>query len=151
MRKLIATAALAALLAGCGSSDNHNDTGTAELTTASIPTTPVDKPTAYVPTAEEAMNAGMTLIAARDVCKLPAEDLAKISVYSEWVVKNDAQRKAIYVAAAKEAAKMYEDINKQGKQEAYKAQACPRVQRVLAAIDASMKPYATPKVDAGTM
>jgi len=104
---------------------------------SAAPATSAGTPASQVhePTAEDALNAGLAMIAARDVCKLPAADLARFRTYGEWAVQGDAQRKAIYVMAAKEAAKAHQAVIEQGRQESYKASTCPRVMRILALME----------------
>jgi hypothetical protein len=152
MRKFVFIAAMAVLAAGCSSSEKDDVAATA------VPASPpaqaqsgaTDTPSAdggdYVPTAQDAYSAGMSIIMARDVCKLSSEDLLKFGEYGKRVVNDDPDRKAIYVMAARETAKLNREAMAQGKQEELKASACPRVRRMLAAIDKSG--ITAPKSDA---
>ncbi|MBT2117656.1 hypothetical protein KK141_17475 [Dyella sp. LX-66] len=138
MRSLMVLALLAAALSGCGSSDDGRvEPAIAppmpEIPAAASTGTAADTP--GQPDAEDAHAAGMDMVAARDVCRLPAPALARFAAYSEWVVQGDAQRKAIFIGAAQEAAELHASMIRQGRQEAYRKATCERVRRILAALE----------------
>jgi hypothetical protein len=131
-------ALFAASLSGCGSPD---DARVEPATAPPMPELPAATPdgiamdTAAQPNADDARDAGMGMVAARDVCRLPVPALARFAAYSEWVVQGDAQRKAVFVGAAKEAAEQHASMIRQGRQETYRKATCERVRRILAALE----------------
>ncbi|MGO4701956.1 hypothetical protein [Dyella sp. 2RAB6] len=148
MRSIMVLAVLAALLSGCRSSEDSHTALADAPPMPDIPAAPSGGETAVSaadqPDAEDALDAGMDMVAARDVCKLPAAELAKFAAYSEWVVQGDPQRKAIFITAAKEATKLHESMLSQGRQEAYRKQTCARLRRVLATIEQGIRTYPAP-------
>ena len=79
------------------------------------------------------------MVTARNVCRLADAELAKFTVYSEWIVNRDPQRKAVFLKAANETMSLHQEIIRQGRLEAYKRKTCPQVQRVLAVIEQDFK------------
>lgn len=138
MRSLMVLVLFAASLSGCGSAD---DARVDPAIAPPMPEIPVATPAGVAadasaqPTAEDAVDAGLDMVAARDVCRLPAPALARFAAYSEWVVQGDAQRKALFIGAARKAADLHESMIRQGRQEAYRKATCERVQRILAALE----------------
>jgi|GEM_PF-1621275 hypothetical protein len=139
MRNIMVLAVLATACSGCRSPDDHG------IALAEVPPMPevaaatlgdmAEAAAADQPSADDVFDAGMVMVAARDVCRLPAVELAKFAAYSEWVVKNDPQRKALFLMAGQAAAKQHEAVIAQGQQEAYRRSTCDRVRRVLATIE----------------
>lgn len=155
MHRAIVPIAFAAMLGGCGKAE-ETDPGVAAaspppeaiVATPNEKATAPDRPGAYEPTAEDALNAGLTMMAARDVCRLPAEQLAKFAAYSEWIVNRDPRRKAIFIAAANEARRLHQAIIRQGRQEAYRRETCPQVRRILSSIEQGIRSYPMAKAGA---
>ena len=139
MRNIMVLAVLATACSGCRSPDDHG------IALAEVPPMPevaaatlgdmAEAAAADQPSADDVFDAGMVMVAARDVCRLPAVELAKFAAYSEWVVQGDAQRKAIFVGAAQEAAQLHASMIGQGRQEAYRKATCERVRRILAVLE----------------
>lgn len=147
MPKVIVSIAGAAMLAGCGASPDpaadHAAAPPPELL-AAIPSAAAvaasgpaaSASPAYQPTAKDALNAGVAMVAARDICGFSSVELARFATYSEWIVKSDPQRKALFISAANEARKLRVAIIRQGRQQAYRQEACPKVRRLLSMIEA---------------
>ena len=140
MRNIVVLAALAAASAGCGSPEDRRmalaePPPLPEAATAGDLAAAADQPRT-----DDVLDAGMLMVAARDVCGLPAPALASFAAYSAWVVKGDPQRKAIFVMAAREAAQQHAAVIAEGRQEAYRRETCERVRRVLATLEHGMAP-----------
>lgn len=139
MRSIMVLAVLAAACSGCRSPDDHRIALAEAPPMPEVAATPLGD-TAEVspgdqPSADDVFDAGMVMVAARDVCGLPAAELARFAAYSQWVVKGDPQRKALFLMAGQAAAKQHEAVIAQGQQEAYRRATCDRVRRVLATIE----------------
>ena len=138
MRSFVVLVLFAASLAGCHSSDDARIEPAIAPPMPDIPAAPpagIAADAVAQPTAEDARAAGMDMVAARDVCRLPAPALARFAAYSEWVVQGDAQRKATFIGAAQEAAQLHASMIRQGRQETYRKATCERVRRILAALE----------------
>lgn len=143
MRSIMVLAALAAASSGCGSPEDRRvalaEPPPMPAVAAAAPGDTAAAPAAAdQPGTDDVLDAGMLMATARDVCRLPAPALARFAEYSAWVVKGDPQRKALFVVAAQEVAKEHAAVIAEGRQEAYRREACERVRRVLATIEQGM-------------
>lgn len=158
MHKYIAMAALAALLAGCGQKDQS---ALSEVPAMPAPTATVASPANEAPASastsaapveesrreaprkglgpKHAFNAGVNIMMARDVCKLPAGDIAKFSAYSKWLVGDDQEMRKAYLLGAQKTAELHRVLAKKNELPTLEKKVCPGVKDMLTVISRGIK------------
>lgn len=158
MRKYFILAALAALTAGCGQKE---ESALADAPTMPAPVGSAAKPAADMPATassaaapatespsaaarkglgpKHAFNAGVNTMMARDVCKLPAGDVAKFTAYSKWLVNDDPEMAKAYLLGARKTAEFYTATAKQRELKTLEQKVCPGVKDMLAMISRGIK------------
>jgi len=155
MRKYIAMAAIAALLAGCNQKEESalTDIPAMPAPAASVAEPVNDAPASASTTAAEspsvalrkqlgpkhAFNAGVNTMMARDVCKLPAGDIAKFTAYSKWLVMDDQSLRKAYLLGAQKTAELYTAMAKKKELAKLESEVCPDVKKMLAVISRGIK------------
>ena len=86
-----------------------------------------------------AFDAGVNIMMARDVCKLPASDIAKFTAYSRWLVADDQEMKKAYVVGARKTAEVYKIAAEKHQLGEMEKQLCPGVKNMLAMISRGIK------------
>ena len=151
MRNYVLIAALAALAAGCS---QREEAALSELppmpaapSSVASPASSSSAKTAEKPVSSirqrlgprQAFDAGVNIMMARDVCRLPAGDVAKFAAYSKWLVADDQEMKKAYVFGAKTTADFYKAAAEQRKLDEVEKQLCPGVKSMLATISRGIK------------
>jgi hypothetical protein len=152
MRNHVLTAAIAVFAAGCGQKE--------ESALADMPSMPAASSTVAAPAPastsaftggssasaarksrdpKQAFNAGVNMMMARDVCKLPAGDVAKFAAYSKWVVEDDQEMKKAYVLGAQKTAELYKAAAEKQELAELERQLCPSVKTMLTAISRGIR------------
>lgn len=158
MSKYFALIALAAVLAGCGKKDESalSDVPAMPAAAAAVATTvkgaPAPASTAPVPapvspaeaarkglSTKHAFSAGVNIMMARDVCKLPAGDIEKFSAYGKWLVADDQEMKKAYLLGAQKTADLYRTVAQKKELPKLQKKVCPGVNDMLAVISRGIK------------
>lgn len=151
MRNYVLIAALAVFAAGCSQkeesalSDMPSMPAAPSTIAAPAPASSAQAAEKPAPSARkglgprQAFDAGVNIMMARDVCKLPAGDIAKFAAYSKWLVADDQEMKKAYVLGAQKTAELYKAAAEKRELGELEKQLCPSVKTMLAAISRGIR------------
>lgn len=151
MRNYVLIAALAVFAAGCGQKEESalSDAppmpaapSSIEAPASSSSARATDRPVSSARQGfgpRQAFDAGVNIMMARDVCKLPAGDVEKFAAYSRWLVADDQEMRKAYVFGAQKTAEFYKAAAEKHQLGELEKQLCPSVKTMLATISRGIK------------